>query len=93
MDQEDTLATPVPGQDPGLDPVLAALSDAEREEVGEMLTESEDTLIVAHRVDLEAGAEVGTVIHPAGEVGGAISLPHGRDDGRIPRVQVHIWIG
>ena len=92
MDQEDTLATHVPGQDPDLDPVLAALSNAEGEEVGEILTENEDTLTVAHRVDLEAGAEVGTVICPVGEVGGAISPPHDRDDDCIPGVQVHIWI-
>ena len=92
-DQDDTLATPVPGQGPDLDPVLAALSDTEGEEVGEMLTESEDTLTVVHRVDLEAGAEAGTVIGPAGEVGGAISPPHGQDDDRIPGAQVHIQIG
>ena len=99
MDLEDTLAIPALGQDPDLGRVLEAPSDAEvgeeaEEEEGH--TENEDTLIVAHQVNLEAGVAVGTVVpRPAGdqEVGGAISPPRGQDDGRIPGVRVHDWIG
>ena len=84
MDQEDTLAIPVP--------VLVAPSDAEAagKEEGEILTENEDTpIIVAHRVDREVGAAVRTAIPE--EVGGATShRPHSHgEDHRIPGVQVH----
>ena len=95
MDQECTLAThgPIPDQGQGPDHVLAASSDAEGEEAGGTLTtdgEKESAPpTVAHRVDLEAEAEVGTVIHPVGEVGVAISS-HDQDEDRILGVRVHV---
>ena len=57
------------------------------------IDEEEDNvpLTVAHQVDHEAEAEVGTVFRPAGEVGGATS-PHDQDEDRILVVQVHVWI-
>lgn len=91
MDQEDTLAIPVPVQDPGPVPVLVAPSDAEAagKEEGEILTENEDTPIIVARVNREVGAAVRTAIPE--EVGGATShRPHGHsEDHHIPGVQVH----